>query len=304
MSGGGSGGSGTQKYEWNENMAPHWANALEWGKALTDPNGAGRYQKYPGQKIAFMNQDQGAAMDAVRHFVGSSGSPTTKAADGSTYQTLTGHFLNGPGANPYAGQENKFSGSNPYFNQVLDIGQKKIVDKYQQGTAADTERAFQQAGAFGGSAHKQTVANNQGALVEGLGNYTAGMQNDQYQRSAGLEENRLGRASGAFEGERGRMMGAIPLGNQQQQLAFDRYKTLMGVGDINRSYQQDFLNQEFQDWQDSQNQQFKMLDFYTGLLGRAQGGVAPNMTTTQSGYRASPFSQLLGGGLAAYGLMS
>lgn len=299
MCGGGGGqNAGTQKFEWNENIAPFWQGTLELGNALRQRP----FQQYQGQKIAFKNQDQQDAMGAIRRFAHDSGSPTTKAADGSTYQTLTGHFLNGPGANPYAGEENKFAGSNPYFNQVVDIGQKKIVDKYLQGTSADTTRMFNLAGAFGGDAHTKAIANNHSALAEQLGNYTAGMQNDQYQRSAGLEENRLGRASGAFEGERGRMMGAIPLGSDQQRLALERYKSLLGVGDMDRAYEQEFMNQNYQDWQDSQNHEFRMADWFSGLLGRAQGGMSPNMTYTQPGYQSSPFSQILGGGLAAYGL--
>jgi hypothetical protein len=99
------------------------------------------------------------------------------------------------------------------------------------------------------------------------------------------------------------MVGAIGAGNDQQALGLERANANLGIGDAQRSYQQDLLNQGYSDWSDQQNQQYKMLDYLTGILGRAQGGVSPNMTTTQSGYQASPYSQILGAGLLGYGAM-
>jgi hypothetical protein len=45
-----------------------------------------------------------------------------------------------------------------------------------------------------------------------------------------------------------------------------------------------------------------MLDYLTGIMSRAQGGVSPNSSFTQSGYTASPYSQIIGAGLLGYGL--
>lgn len=297
--GGGAGGSGTQKFEWNENIAPFWQGTLDLGNALRQRP----YQQYTGQRIAFQNQDQQDAMGAIRRFAHDSGSPTTKAADGSTYQTLTGNFLKGANQNPYTALRNQYgSMDSPYFKAQKKEGMQDIVDAYQQGTSAETTRQMNMAGVLGGDAHLKAVANNQAGLGKTLARYGADRDAEQYNRSAGIEETFLGRGNQNFENERGRMMQAIPLGNQQQQLALDRYKSLLGVGDMERQYQQEFLNQNFNDWQEQQGYEFKMADWFSGLLGRAQGGMSPNMTYTTPGYQSSPFSQFLGGGLAAYGL--
>lgn len=317
--GGGAGGSGTQRYEWNPEMADDWADMIAWGRGLTNPEGFGQYDRYPGQRIAFMNQDQVGAMDGIRAFAGSGGDGPTRDARGHLQQTLTDHYLTGEGANPYAsagnpnaGMRNQYSGDSDQFRSLLQAGQEDIVGAYQRGTSADTTRLMNLSGAFGGSAHQNAIANNEQGLARELGRYTAGMQNDQFNRSAGLEENfinrnvqgeenRLARATGAFEGERGRQVGSLGAAQNDQNLTLDRYRSLMSIGDVQRAYQQDFLNQGYNDWQEENNHQYRMLDYMTGLLGRAQGGMSPNMTYTTPGYSASPYSQLLGAGLLAAG---
>lgn len=302
MGGGGAGGSGTQVYNWNDTLKPRWSDMLDWGAALKDPNGAGAYQQYPYQRIAGMTGDQNTAFDEIRNvnLLTNNPIPTMNAAMGQTNDTLNGAYLDGPGSNPYS-TENQYSGFGPAFNSVLHQGQHDIADAYNQGTAADTTRMFNLAGAFGGSAHQNAMLNNEVGLGKTLNQYTSGMVNDQYNRSAGLQEQDLNRGSQNFENERGRMMGAIGAGNDQQGLALQRAQSLAGVGDANRSLTQDQYNQAYNDWQDRNNQQYRMADWYSGLLGRAQGGMSPNMTSTQSGYQASPFSQLLGAGLLGYG---
>lgn len=335
--GGGAGGSNTQKYEWNDTMAPKWADALSWGNSLKDPSGFGAYKPYqgndPNARIAGMTGDQQTAFQELRNMNAGTANPlpAVNAAIGQTTDTLTGQYLGGDKMNPYAGQNNpwadaminnntnQYVGDSPQFEHMLHSGQEDIARSYQQGTAADTTRMFNLSGAFGGSAHQNAVANNEYGLAKQLGNYTAGMQNDQYNRSAGLTDAQLGRdlqadttnkslgqssydsylnrGSGSYEAERQRQMGAIGAGNDQQNLGFQRANALLGVGDANRGYNQDILNLNYNNTQDMNNQQYKMADWYTGLLGRAQGGMSPNMTANQAGYSASPFSQILGAGL-------
>jgi hypothetical protein len=258
------------------------------------------YQPYQYQRIADINPDQQSAMNSIRQFTDQGGTPEAMAANRQLYDTSNGSYLN---ANPYASASNPYSGFGSQFNTVLNNGLEDIRNQYQQGTAADTTRMFNMAGAFGGSAHQNAMANNESALAKQMGNYTAGMQNDQFNRSAGLQESALNRGSGAFEDERNRMMGAVPGAQNTQNMFLQGANARMGVGDINRSYDQDQLNQYYNDWQAQQNYPQSQLDYYTGILSRAQGGMSPNSTTTQSGYAASPYSQVLGAGLAAYGLM-
>ncbi|HEY6028803.1 MAG TPA: hypothetical protein VIV09_18080 [Pseudolabrys sp.] len=322
-------------------MAPYWAGALSWGKALTDPNGAGAYQQYfgpnpnvygsqlfnvssndPTHRIANLTPDQQLAMQYGEGLVNTSSNPVPVMNDTRSQldATLRGQYLSGPGANPYGSTANSaesmgnsYTGFSPAFNQTLQTGLNDMGTAYQNSTAADTNRMFNLAGAYGGSAYQNAVGINQNTLAKQMRDYTASMQNDQYTRSANLEQQRiqninnaqeaqLSRGNSDFEAERQRQLAAVSGGQNEQGLALQRQQDLMGIGDAQRGYNQDQLNQAYGDWQAQQNRQFQMLDYLSGILGRAQGGISPNMTTTQTGYGASPLSQVVGAGLLGYGL--
>jgi hypothetical protein len=308
MSGGGGGGGSTQ-YNWNDDMAPQWRNVL--GDANNVYNTP--YQAYqngdPNALVAGISPDQSNAMNQIRAFTTD---PTLGVKDPNTslndaqaqeQSTLSGNYLKGLGADPYANMTNSYTGLNSQpFNDTLNAGLGDIVNQYKLGTDADTTRMFNQAGAFGGSAYGNAVAANQYSLGKALGNYASGMQNDQLNRSAQLEEQEIGRGSQAFQNERNRQVGMVGSAQNEQPLALQRAQALMGVGDANRSYNQDLLNANYNTWQQQRQYPYTQLDYLTGILSRAQGGISPNMTTQQSGYGASPFSSLLGAGLTAYGL--
>jgi hypothetical protein len=303
-------------------------------------SGNGWFASNPGQRIAGLTGDQEAAanntrtflnqewnpaatmnrandrLDAYGHPIANSGS-AINGAIGQTEDTLGGQYLTGPNANPYsrnnpiANASSNFAGYSPQFRGVMDEGANDITQKYQQGTAADTTRMFNMAGAFGGSAHQQAMANNEAGLGKTLKDYYGGMLNDQWNRSANLEQQDfarqgqlndsfLNRGSQNYENERQRQMGAIGLGDNQQSLALQRAQAQMGIGDMFRGYNQDLLNQGYGDFTDRSNQQYKMLDIMSGLLGRASGGMSPSFTQTSSGYSASPYSQLIGAGLLGH----
>ena len=95
-----------------------------------------------------------------------------------------------------AGQ-NEFAGDSPYFNKLLEAGQSKITDAYHRGAGANVRRMGALSGAFGGSAHLAAQNDADSALGAQLGNFTAGMQNSQYDRSANLREADIGRRLGA-----------------------------------------------------------------------------------------------------------
>lgn len=291
--GGGGGGSGTQKYEWNDVLGPYWQWQIGQGQDLaTKP-----YTPYPYEQIAPMNADQQQAISSIRNFVNSGGSQATQAARDQLIGTLGGDYLSGSQANPYAGSQNAYMGDNPYFRNTLQSGLQDITNAYMQGTSPETTRLFNLSGAFGGSAHKDAIANNENALAKQLGNYTNQMQSGQYDRSANLYENMLNRGSGAYEAERGRQLGAIGGGQADQGIQLQGANALLGVGDAERAYTQDLYNNYYNNWQKQQQYPMTMADWFSGLLGRAQGGVSPNVTTQTSGYQASPFSQILGAGL-------
>lgn len=263
--------------------------------------------------------------------------------------------------------DNQFKGLGPTFEGMLDAGTKKITDAYQRGTARDLQGQAALSGAFGGSAHQNALANNQGALGEQLSNYVNSATQQQFERSAGLEENAinrsmqnqqfdktmggnwydamLGRATGAdegllnrgaqsyqqmldrgfqseesalgrgyqsdenaaqrgftgYSGERDRMMSAIPMGQNEQGLAYQRIQQLMGGGDFMRGVDQQYRDENYQDYLGQQNWPYKSLDFLSSILSRAQGGVGP--TTTMYSGGGNQAGNILGGLLGAYGMM-
>lgn len=330
--GGSSSGGGTTQYNWNPTLAPAWTSAI----SNAQNQAATPYQAYTGQRIADFSNPQSIAMGEVQNYNTGVDNPTGTVNDAmaQTDNTLNGAYMPGAqNADPYAGQSNpwaqqmitpgtnQYVGDSPAFESALQQGQSDITNAYQRGTAADTTRMFNQAGAFGGSAYGNAVGANEYALGKSLDSYTSGMVNDQYNRSAQLQDAQLGRdlsadttnktqgnadfqaqmASGqsAYDAERANQMNAVGQGNNQQALALQRAQSLMGVGDAQRSMTQDQLNQQYNNYQTQLQYPYTQQDWLTGILGRAQGGISPNSTTTQSGYAASPFSQLLGGGLLA-----
>lgn len=282
MSGGGGGGSGEQRYNWNDTLAGKWQPLLDNAVDVVREH---PYEQYPMQRIAGFSPAQEMAMNATQDWASAGGTGPAIAGKNQAERTLNGYYqTGGAGANPYGGM------NSPYFTDMTTRGLNDISEAFKQGTSADTTRMMKMAGAFGGSAHANKMANDSTALAKGLGNYMAGMQNDQYNRSGGY-----------FEGERGRQAGMVPMGYGADDQFIKNMQTLMGVGDAQRSLEQDQLNMHYNDWQEQNNWDYKGLDFLSGLFGRAQGGMSPNMTYTTPGYAASPFSQLLGGAAMAYG---
>ena len=339
---GGSAPSGETKYQWNDDMKDRWNNTLnraEWQSETP-------FEYYNGDRYSDMNIDQNQAHNYTRAMATGNSNPlgAMNGARQGIEDTLGGKYLSGPdanpgtdrAANPFGGnyhnstignmtgtERNTFAGNNPYFRDTMLGGMKDITDAYQQGTAADTTRLFNQAGAFGGSAHVNKIANNEAALGKNLTSYTDSMLNQQFNRSAGLEDSFLGRdiqnqqfnkgiagqydesrigrgyqdyasqqdqGYNAFENERNRMMGAIGAGQAEQGLAYQRIGALDDQGKFIQQNSQKDADFNYQQWTQKQNHPFAMLDWLTGKYGTAQGGMAPNSQIYQSGQsQAAPW---------------
>lgn len=331
-SGGGSGNSGTTRYEWNDAMAPYWGGLLQ--------NASGQaqqpYQQYQGSRIADMTQDQYAGQAAIRNYVSDpSGFLYGRGVD-QFANTLSGDYLNGPDANPYASQSNpwegasatvpsnEYMGDNPYFQKQMQTGMEDITNAYKNGTAADTDRMFTLAGAFGGSANQNAVSNNQNALAKQLGTYANTMQSGQYDRSANLREADIGRqlqnqqldkqlggqwtaqdldrGSQTYENERQRQMQAGTASQADQGLTFDRYNALMGVGAQNQQQQQAHDDLGYQNFFDQQNYGKNQAAWLASILSAAQGGLPPSQMTSSKLGGSAVAGNAIGGALGAYGL--
>jgi hypothetical protein len=109
------------------------------------------------------------------------------------------------------------------FNDTLNRGADLITQKYQNATEPQLRAAAVMNGTLGGGDYQNQVKNAQTALGQELGNYTSGMQNDQYNRAAQLQEQDLGRATQTYDNERNRQMTAQQLAQNDQNLTMQRY---------------------------------------------------------------------------------
>jgi hypothetical protein len=114
--------------------------------------------------------------------------------------------------------------TNPYWKAQSDA----ITSAYNSGTRPQTDSAFARSGAFGGSAYNEAVKNNQAALGTSLGNL----------------------AGNIYQTERQNQMAANPANLFGAQMS--NAQNQIGVGDIQRGYLQDLLNQQQADWQAAQ----------------------------------------------------
>lgn len=372
---GGSAPSGETRYNWNDDMAPRWNNALNqalWNTFSFQPNGdisgVKPFQAYAGTRFAYpghygdnLNMSQGGDIGEANSYVRALNRGSTSpvgamnAARSQIERTLGGGYMDGgananpfsnltvagnnpfvagPGSNEFIDQysttsRNAFAGNNPFFLDTMRSGLDEITNAYQKGTAADTTRLFNLSGAFGGRAHTNAIANNEAALGKALNNYTDSMLNRQYDRSASLEdsflardlqnqqqnrqtsgqwrENQLGRGFQNYYGaldrgsqnwnaERGRQMQATGLGQNEQGLAFQRGQGLVDAGMRSMGFDQRNLDFLYDQNQQMQNHPYRMLDWLTGLYGRAQGGMGANTSVYQGG--SSQYAPWLGAALA------
>ena len=280
MSSSGGGQSGITRYDWNDTMARYYqgdqTNPGGWLQVAT--NEAWKpYQAYTGSRVAGIDPYQTQAMQGIYNTIYGHGASDTEAGREAAKQFASGNI-----DNPYGGL------NNPYYHGVVNQGMEDITNAYKQGTSADTTRMFNLAGAFGGSAHQNAVANNENALAKQLGNYANQMYSQQYDRAGQLAGQDIQN-----------QLSSIPLAQQGQNLSFDAFRNLMGAGDFNRGYQQQNLDTNYQNWTEQQNYARNAIDWMFNVLGRAQGSTGVSTQTPAYG-GINPAAGLLGAA-ALYG---
>lgn len=138
----------------------------------------------------------------------------------------------------------------------------------------------------------QNIDRNMGAQQFNL---SQAMQNAQMQNQMG-QFNRSNNQQLA-ENRFGRQMQAIPMGFDAETRGLKTGQALLGIGDIDRSYQQSLLDRGYQDWSDAQNWERNNINWMGNLLSQAQGGIGGQVTQQQPGYGMNPAAGLLGGAM-------
>ena len=285
MSGGGGENNTVSEFKPPEYTQQLWEKYVNNAGQLTQ----GEMPRYQGQTVAPMNQSQMTAANMLQNLA-VNGTPTGAAANTMLYNTLQGAF-----DDPYATTLNPYAGMNPYMDQVINASNQKITDAYKLGTAAQLDRAHALSRTMGSSGQQEAQQRNEQALAEGLAANTQGLLSQQFNANAGLAENQLNRASGALQAERARQMQAAGMGGNQQMNDLQAIQALMGVGDVQRNYQQDLLNAGAADWWNWMQSPYLQQDVLGGALTRASGGAGTTSSQIMGG--ANPLQSMMGLGL-------
>ena len=285
MSGGGGENNTVSEFKPPEYTQKLWEQYVNNAGQLTH----GEMPRYQGQTVAPMNQSQMTAANMLQNLA-VNGTPTGAAANTMLYNTLQGAF-----DDPYATTLNPYAGMNPYMDQVINASNQKITDAYKLGTAAQLDRAHALSRTMGSSGQQEAQQRNEQALAEGLAANTQGLLSQQFNANAGLAENQLNRASGALQAERARQMQAAGMGGNQQMNDLQAIQALMGVGDVQRNYQQDLLNAGAADWWNWMQSPYLQQDVLGGALTRASGGAGTTSSQIMGG--ANPLQSMMGLGL-------
>jgi hypothetical protein len=155
--------------------------------------------------------------------------------------------------------------------------------------------------------YNQDIGRNANLEQQAIGMVNDTRQAD-YARNSGIAEaalnrgmqsqtNDLNRATSAWDAERNRQMSAYQNALQGHQSDLSDAQHIIGVGDAQRQYQQDMLNQQLNSYQQWQQYPYQQADIFGNALSRASGNYGQNTQTGQTNYQANPYAALIGGGL-------
>lgn len=196
------------------------------------------------------------------------GSPELNNAKTQFNDTMSGSYLN----------------SNPYLDATFNKAAFGVTDNYMNSVMPSMTAAASRAGALGGSAFDETTERSRYGLGQNLNNLATDIYGGNYQ---------------AERGRQAQMMGYAPFFADQ---GYKDAQAVLGVGDINRGYQQDIINAGIQDYDAERLQQFKNLDVLGNAINVGSGGAGTVTSTGPNPYRSNPYAGMIGGGLAGYGL--
>jgi hypothetical protein len=302
---------------------PYWDQYLKQMGQLT---ANGTVPVYGGQRVADMNGAQNTALD-MGYNLATGGSPAQNMANAQITAQASGAITN-PYAttqNPWEGQQNSFmgqtnpyAGDNPYLHQMASGVANDMASAYATGTAAQTDAAFNQGGAYGGSAYQNQTGINNKAFAGQLGNtlsniygqnyYNSGQlaQNDlnrnanisgqDLARNSGLADNTLNRATTAFQNQQQNALQAAGLGLQSGQMDWNAINNLNALGTQRQQNAQNVLNGNMDWWNQTAMGPYANLDIQGNALGRV-----PGMTTSSSGTSSGGGASPIANGIGAIG---
>jgi hypothetical protein len=258
------------------------------------------YQPYTGQRVADLSPVTRGSIQGLWDMA--NGHPMGDDAVNMTRNTLQGNYSNpfggvqggqnvGTSRNQYAGMDN------PHLRTIMDQGQQDITKNYF-GAVNNVMSRFKDRNS---SSFQAAQSNAQDNLAKQLGQYNAGMMNEQLNRSSGLEESFLGRdfagqqfnsqlgeraTERGFQGhenERGRQMQGVGAATGLLGSHRDSLNAALHAGDIERNWMQGALDSQYGDFREWRDYDRNQLDIYGNALSRSAGGAGSTQTSQGPG---------------------
>ena len=241
----------TTKQELPSWAVPYSQQLLTQGAAVANRP----YESYSGQRIAGFSPEQqmGMRMGINR---ATPGNQAQNYGQGMLENTLRGDYLS--------------PDSNPWLRQNVDAAMGQAQGRLNS--------QFNNPGAFGSTAHQETMA-------KGLGGIASQMYGQNYDM------------------ERQNQMGAAGQALNYGQADWQNIGQLLGIGDTTRALTQDQLTQGYQDWQQAQNYPLQQLDILGNTIGMATSGQGSTLSTAPNPNQSNPYATAAGAALAGYGLL-
>jgi hypothetical protein len=245
------------------------------------------YQPFTGNTTAPLGPDTQAGMGDIRTLASSEpyGSTALQNARGFTDDLVKNQGLNA-GLTTAAGQFGDIysraqGNENPYLQGVIN----------QQMDRANS--AMSGSGRYGSGAHSAAIAQ---AIAPTLA--------QDYQQRQQLQMQATG-AMGDIYGQGLQRAGqAAQLTPALDEARFANAGKLLGLGDIQRGYDQALLDQQLKLWNAQQARPWEQLARMNAIQGQAGGLGGTQVTTSPGATQPSTMQKILGGGLAGAGIGS
>jgi hypothetical protein len=276
------------------------------------------YMVYTGDRVAQFSPLQQMSYDnaALMQGSGQLKDATATAGLASLGALNTGYTYNPFSSKSFSDSGVATSAMNPYQQNVTDI---QLREAQRQADIASTGRQADQVskGAFGGSraaimdaeAARNLALQKGDIQAQGLNTaYGQGMQQFNTEQQARQNAAQLNAQQGQFgaglglQGMQTALTGASTLGN----LGNTQYNQNMGINQMQnqlgaqqQQQVQSGLNNDYQDFQGSQNYPYKQIGFMSDIL---RGAPTTNAGSTMYNYQAPPSMLSQIGGLGAAGL--
>jgi len=263
-----SGGSGPSTTTTGEFKPPSYT--VPWWQTLVGDAGSAYGQPYQESGIPTVapwnDTQQGASQAIIDRAM--NGTPESNAGRGAItgiaagnhsnpWQTMVAGTAAGQSQNPFMagaaglaqGGNNPFMAGiqgmaggeqNPYMidpQAFIDATSKDMTRAAQTGTMAQTDAAFNRAGAYGGSAYNEQQAANAKALEDSIGTMSAGARMSANQANANMwqqgQQNKLGAlglGNQAYQGGVGNQLQALGLGGNMFSTGLGQQLQAAGLG--------------------------------------------------------------------------